>query len=235
MTPLISLVHTTARPGVCDETIRKLLLVTDRPELIQHCLTYEEKFFDGHPPNSPWPNLRVMPTNGTPIDGYNLAAEMSTGKILFFFADDCFPYLHWDSEFIDAFGQKIDEEAALLVDVVFDQGNGLEVAHDGISQFPTCTRPFYEYLKTRCGGFLNHCYFARYSDPEYSQIVKERIGFIDMRRKIRLRHYEERDKECVIEATRRKMMYEHNRDAQIFARRMREGFPPGAAHWMPEV
>lgn len=232
MTPLISLIHTTARPRTCEATALHAYKTAKDISRIEHCLTWEKRFFD-IPPVSPFPNSFSISTEGTPTDGYNLAAELSTGKILAFWSDDVYPCEGWDEQYLKAL-QNLQAEAALLVDVVYNDGTGLKIAHDGLSQFPTCTRPLYEYLKTICGGFLNPCYFARFTDAEYTSLVRRRCGFSDMRGRIRLYHREERDKDCTMESTRAKMIREHIRDEVVYFDRARRGFPPGEPHWKPQ-
>jgi hypothetical protein len=225
----LSLIHSTARPQVCENTILKLFSNTDNVGAVEHCLTYEKRFFTEKPKSS-FPNQRIRETEGTPVDGYNRAAEMSSGKVLFFFSDDVYPYKHWDTQIISALGD-LTKPAALLVRVVAETKEGWLNCHEGLCQFPICTRPYYEQLQQKCGGFLNPCYFARFSDMEFTKLARRDGVLIDAREKIKFYHIEERDIHCVMEATREKMLQEHIRDEVTFFEREKLGFPPNWPAW----
>lgn len=103
--PTFSLIHTTARlPDGWRAAHDAWLDQCVHPKDVEYVVTVDACDRDkwpGFPPNAGYWGKTVLSVNekrSCPVDGWNRAAEVSTGKFLITVADDCRPCKRWDEE-----------------------------------------------------------------------------------------------------------------------------------------
>lgn len=92
---MISLVYTTARPGIAGEHLRRWHQAADKPDETEVIITVDEP----HSIDSPFRKTKVVVNTGRRdcVTGWNLACQYATGDIFIQVSDDLFPPQHWDS------------------------------------------------------------------------------------------------------------------------------------------
>lgn len=180
MKPIFSLCHTTARlPKGWRAAAQAWKDNADHPELVEHIFVV-----DAPEPGS----VSVLATLGADfpftgttkfgineerrccVDGWNLAAKLSTGKFLINIADDFFPCPHWDTELI----KVIEANGGFDKEMALDVNTG---GNHGLLTFCFITRPYYE----RFGYLLYPEYISVYSDNEFTDVAKRNGVVVDAR------------------------------------------------------
>jgi hypothetical protein len=162
--PLFSLCHTTARlPDGWRAAAQAWLDNCDFPGTVEHVLTFDEpthveKIF----PNT---KIGVNTARHTAVDGWNLAAKLSTGKFIISLADDWFPCPHWDTELrrvIEAAG-GFDRNIVLDVDTA---GN------EHLLTFSMLTRPYLMKYSGGEGWLFYPEYTGMYADNDFTDSAR---------------------------------------------------------------
>lgn len=185
MTPIFSLLHTTARlPDGWKKAAKEWRRTSDKPDLVEYVLTTDDpidflKAFKDMQFGVPgsfgqyahWGQNKGRRNN---VDGWNFAAELATGKVLINVSDDWFPPEHWDTELLRRI-PDLGGEYAIDVDNSDNAGD--------LMAFCIVTRPYYE----RYGYLLNPEYEGLMSDVEFTDVAR-RDGVVVNARHIVFRH-----------------------------------------------
>ncbi|HVN79667.1 MAG TPA: hypothetical protein VMW38_11770 [Terriglobia bacterium] len=224
--PMISLLHATAQPGTCEETARRWFERAYHSHAfpIEHVMACEYVSFPKCPHSPFITNQVLIVSGGSPVSGWNSAAEFSKGKILVMMADDLYPSEHWDREIMDAIP---DPEAAAVLWVTTLDDHGKDLWPDIITH-PVVTRAYLN----RYGYFLHPAYYARFSDLEFSDKAKQDGVVIDRRGKIIWRH-EDHQVPGNWHPTTSRINALHGMDNQTYIKRQAAGFPKEWAVWRP--
>lgn len=175
---VFSLCHTTARlPDGWREAIQMWKDRADHPELVEHVLVMDEpilyqKIFE----NTVY---GVNDKRMCCVDGWNLAAKLSTGRFLINVADDLFPPEHWDTlllqtlDSLSSHGQHwTNKEIALDVETGAPTWTA---AGSGLITFCFITRKYYE----RYGYLLYPEYISVYSDNDFTDQARRDDVVVD--------------------------------------------------------
>ena len=166
---LFSLCHTTARlPDGWRAAAQAWFDNCDHPENVEHVLTWD---LDGERgPGGPniFPNTRigVNDKRKTAVDGWNLAAKLSSGKFIISLADDWFPCPHWDTklyEIIAALPNGFDGDYVLDVDTA---GN------DHLLTFSMLTRSYLMRYSGGEGWLFYPEYTGMYADNDFTDSAR---------------------------------------------------------------
>ena len=113
MTPTFSICHTTARPNGWQESYEEWVTKASNPNSVEYVLCvdarwgFEKKNFVEHISSLPdcygdvvWNTKRKCS-----VDGWNIAAAASTGKVIIL-NSDMFPPDRWDEELLEAISKN---------------------------------------------------------------------------------------------------------------------------------
>src|ERR1035437_5730433 len=104
--PTFSVVHTSARPEKWKAVYDEWMAKADHPEDVEYCLCIDKRWgFDARMARDAQ-ELGIVVSENTGrmcyVDGVNIAAAASSGRILVPNADDLFPLVHWDTLILGA-------------------------------------------------------------------------------------------------------------------------------------
>jgi len=178
MTPVFSLLHTTARlPDGWKKAAKDWEAKCDRPERVEYILSADVPIHPKEIDDCPFPGNFTFVWNNrrhNNVDGWNIAAETSVGNVLINVSDDWFPPEHWDTELL----RRIpDLNCEYALDVDNSDGAG------DLMAFCIVTRPYYE----RYGYLLNPEYEGLMSDQEFTDVAR-RDGVVVNAKHIVFRH-----------------------------------------------
>ena len=167
--PVFSLCHTTARtPDGWRKAANAWLAKCDHPENVEYVLSVDAGVEVG-PLLQDFPEfgrIRVVVNSKRKcsVDGWNRAAQASTGQFLITIADDILPCEHWDTEIL----KIVDLKEDVVLDV--DSGAGT----DPLITFVFATRPFILKLCQKYGyeGFFYPEYTGVYCDTEFTELAR---------------------------------------------------------------
>jgi glycosyltransferase involved in cell wall biosynthesis len=166
--PIFSLCHTTARLDGWQKAASAWYRKCSEPERVEYILSVDE--------GTDLSSLAELPSFGKTrvvvntkrrcsVDGWNRAAQASTGRFLINVADDIMPCEHWDSELLRAIPN-------LKQDVVLDIDTG---GAPGLLPFSFLSRKYIEKLTDRYGyegGFFYPGYRGMYCDTEFTDLAR---------------------------------------------------------------
>lgn len=112
---LFSLLHATrGRPALADKARMLWFKRADNPDAIEHIFAFDA---DDELSNALSLYRHIIPyrQDGASVGAWNAAASIASGKILVQLNDDFIPPMHWDTMLLEAFGDKLNEPAALHV------------------------------------------------------------------------------------------------------------------------
>lgn len=221
--PIFSLCHSTARlPDGWQKAHDLWLSRCDHPEGVEYVITFDkgredealppmQNFFNEFVVDSittaptraqAWAHVRCAINEGrsSAVDGWNCAAQASTGQFLITVADDWEPCEHWDTELIFALTehhQKLlkrglqlaagDEGAKDLnpnpldceyvVDVRAQASDTSEGVCSPVMMFSLMTRPYYK----RYGRIFHPDYLGMYADNDFTEQAKADGVIVDAR------------------------------------------------------
>lgn len=231
---MISLLHTTAQPEKCEKTAAEWLRLSNNPDEVEHVLAYERSAFRRSPDT--WFKTSavcpvVIPADGeSPVSGWNLAACASHGDILVVMADDLFPCQDWDVQIhADILEwERPQTQKVLWYSSVDAEGNDL---WPDIMTHPILTRAYY-LLK----GYVFHpAYFARFADPEFTEVAKRDGVIIDKRNNGRPWRHENHQVPGDWHPSTDRINALHARDSVVYEKRKQAGFPRDWEPWRAEV
>lgn len=231
-TPVFSILHTSARPDEWRKVYEAWLNAADRPEEVEYVLVTDPRWGFHIEPEVNRPKSMIRPQDKVVmntgrmcyVDGVNLAAENSTGRILIVNADDQFPCEHWDTRLIE----KLDVmpwrvEACEFVARV-STGTPAERERN-ITVMPILSRARYE----RLGYVLYPEYESMCSDNDLSEHAQRDKCFIEIPDLLFPHRHPFFDSQVKIDDQYRRQnradAYEQG--AQILARRRLDGFNSG--------
>ena len=196
----------------------------DNSAAVEYVLTYCEakvSRYPSQPQGCYFRSRRYQDTVGSPVQGWNLAAELSTGDILMMIADDYYPPVGWDSS-VRRELQDPWREAVLWVRNLIHKGDGsTDRFDDGNMCHPIFTRSYYR----RYGYFLHPAYYARASDNEFTEKAVRDGVIIDARERLAFFHEAEEANRNIIDR--------HPRDAETWQARKKAGYPEDWKPWQP--
>jgi hypothetical protein len=185
-TPLFSICHTSARPdkwrAVYDDWMSKAV----HPEDVEYVLCIDPRW--GFPLDTHYyeyskqhlaavDNLVVVQNTGRRcyVDGVNIAASASTGKILIVNADDQFACQDWDAELMDKYQSWAKSEADSFV---IEVSTGTPREHGVIMPMPILSRARYEQQGREV---MYHEYESMCSDNDFCEHAFQDGVVIDAR------------------------------------------------------
>jgi hypothetical protein len=192
--PLFSILHTSARPEKWREIYDTWIKAAVNPEQVEYVLCVDERWGFRHErvlqSDPDWlygfagsrGGLNVVRYNEARrcyVDGVNIAAKASTGRILIVNADDQYPCEGWDQR-LQAI---VNSEARChsgdsLADFVIEISTGTPAEHDrGILVMPILSRDRYE----RLGYVFYPEYESMYADNEFCEHARQDGIVIDAR------------------------------------------------------
>jgi hypothetical protein len=149
--PLFSILHTSVRPHEWGKVYKAWLDATHDPDRVEYVLVVDHDWgFDNLPTLRPQDT--VMWAKGTRhcyVEGVNLAAHNSTGKVLIVNADDQYPCDGWDEELIEVIleANGWDHEGAFEKDFIILPSTGTLDEHiRRIAVMPILSRTRYNKL-----------------------------------------------------------------------------------------
>jgi hypothetical protein len=173
---IFSLCHTTARlPDGWRAAAQAWFDNCDHPEHVEHVLTWDAPTDDYENVRSflssskvIFPNTKVgiNTKRHTAVDGWNLAAKLSTGKFIISLADDWFPCPHWDTklyELIAALPNGFDGEYVVDVDTC---GN------EHLLTFSMLTRAYLNKYSGGEGWLFYPEYTGMYADNDFTDSAR---------------------------------------------------------------
>lgn len=194
--PTFSLLYTSARQVQIPKVIDLWESRADKPFQVEHCIVTDGGIFHGEWDGTlDWSKL---PRNRFKFDavknpphnctrGWNLAAKMSTGKIIVLVSDDIVPPEHWDTSILEALGNHYK-----FVDFTFDDAPSATqfsifkmhwVLHvdDGTEDkkltHAIMSRAYYEKL----GYFFHPLFESMYNDTALWEVAQRDNVIIDAR------------------------------------------------------
>lgn len=215
--PMISLIHTTARPDIWFETCKKWYDWCDNPDDVEYCLCNEpgKGLYNLH--HLPWFNHRIIANQGRPclVDGWNTAAAISTGTLMVGIADDLVPTgPHWDTQLLDAVPQEVRDREAFIWPSTSSPSDSELCIH------PILTRSYYE----RFGYWFYPEYWAPFADNENWDVANLLGAVFDIRDKLNFDHqhpvYKKRDDDAVYT----KNLSRWDADRALYFKRKQNGF-----------
>jgi hypothetical protein len=238
--PLFSILHTSARPdkwrAVYDDWMAKCAL----PEDVEYVLVIDPRWgFDIEDMtkyDTPYDNVHVELNNRRRcyVDGVNLAAEASTGRVLIVNADDQFACEDWDEELIrhGAFALMGDVDTSSFV---IEVSTGTPNEHErGVLVMPILSRARYEQQ-----GYVFYIeYESMYADNDFCETARQDGVVIDARHLMFPHCHPMFDKksrdgwsedwrgraDVALLAQNRPEAYQIGKD--VYSRRKASGFPP---------
>lgn len=183
--PLFSILHTSARPDTWRAIYDAWIAAAVNPEQVEYVLCVDERWgFDRRMGWNGWVNERsgnnVQWNNQRRcyVDGVNIAARASTGRILIVDADDQWPCEGWDERLRNAeLIGKTDFESP-GEEFVIEVSTGTPSEHErGILVMPILSRTRYE----RLGYVLYPEYESMYADNDFCEHAKQDGVIIDAR------------------------------------------------------
>lgn len=188
MTPLFSILHTSARPhawrAVYDDWMSKCV----DPSRVEYVLCIDERWgFSLNPDDYDTPLNNILLVQNTMrrcyVDGVNIAAKASTGSILIVNADDQFAADGWDESllhFAQTSGSSMWKRASewLNFSFVIEVSTGTPNEHErGIMVMPILSRARYE----QQGWVLFVGYESMFADNDFCEAAKQDGVVIDAR------------------------------------------------------
>ena len=172
--PTFSLIHATRGRAKKMIECRELWLqrAVD-PKMVEHIFSVDGDDSEAIAVASDYPFVISNAGQGC-VAAWNNAARVSSGRVLIQLSDDWIPPMHWDKILFQKLGDKIDQEAAVLVSDGIDRGQG---------QITDCmclaimTRARYNYQ----GHMFYPGYKSVYSDNEFSHRAHQDGIVIDAR------------------------------------------------------
>lgn len=183
--PLFSILHTSARPGKWREIYDAWMQATVNPADVEYVLCIDPRWGFLLIPELyevPLDNLLVVQNTGRRcyVDGVNIAAKASSGRILIVNADDQYPCEGWDSKisgFIRAAYPSI-EAWAVAHESVIEVSTGTPDEHArGIMVMPILSRARYEKL----GYVFYPAYESMFADNDFCEHARQDGIVIDAR------------------------------------------------------
>lgn len=165
--PIFSLCHTTARPDGWQNAASAWLKKCVNPEKVEYILSVDEgtEFSCFDLPTFGTNRVVVNNKRRCSVDGWNTAAQASTGRFLINVADDLMPCERWDEELLRAIPN-------LRQDVVLDIDTG---GTPGLLPFSFLSRKYLNKLTDRYGyegGFFYPGYRGMYCDTEFTDLAR---------------------------------------------------------------
>ena len=177
--PMFSILHTSARPdkwrAVYDDWMSKAV----HPEDAEYVLCVDPRWgfeLDPEKYSTPLDNVHVVVNNlrRCYVDGVNIAAKVSTGRVLIVNADDQFACQNWDEELLREFEHLYPN----TIDFVIEVSTGTPDEHArGIMVMPILSRARYEQQ-----GFVFYPeYESMFADNDFCQSARQDALVIDAR------------------------------------------------------
>ena len=227
---MISLLHTTARPGICEATAKIWHDRADDPKNVEHVMTYEHRFFEVCPHSRFRKSLVSFSCGDSVVTGWNLAASLAVkigrSGVFVCVSDDLYPPEHWDTIFAEAIGD-ISKEAVLWVGNYCETEKGRLQLHWDLICHPVLTKAYWQ----RYGYLFHPAYFARFSDMEFTEVALRDGVVIDSRRQISFNHQDHHGPQYVREETSARINDMHEVDEKVFLARKAAGFPREWDEW----
>ena len=188
MTPLFSILHSSARPEKWREIYDAWIKAAVNPEQVEYVLCVDERWgfvkpFAGleHPDTTPVHSGFRLVWNTSRrcyVDGVNTAAKASTGRILIVNADDQYPCEGWDAQLLSAVHDHKAPDDWTAAEFVIEVSTGTPQEHDrGILPMPILSRARYE----RLGYALYPEYESMWADNDFCEAAKQDGVIIDAR------------------------------------------------------
>ena len=185
MMPTFSIIHTSARPHKWREIYDAWMANCDDAEGIEYVLVIDPRWgFDLNPAlyvGSPVDNIVVVQNTGRRcyVDGVNLGAKASSGKILIVNADDQYPCKHWDTFILASARERAKRPLDLDVPFVIEVSTGTPDEHlRGIMVMPILSRARYQ----NQGGYVFYPeYESMFADNDFCEWARKDGVVIDAR------------------------------------------------------
>jgi hypothetical protein len=193
----ISLLHASYMSKFQARSVRDLWLgLANNPDLVEHCLGFEDSDIQVREEfdlpigqygfsHDGLTKFATTISDGTPsaVRNWNMAARISTGKLLLGIADDLVPEKDWDLRVIDLVGKEFNSERLWkLTDSRCDSFKASDV-DDSCPRHPLITRSLYN----KKGFYFDPRYFSVGPDNEWL-IVSLKSGILRDGRSIKLHH-----------------------------------------------
>ena len=216
--PLISIIHSSARPAQWWDTCFQWFDLCDKPDEVEYCLCYEPGKGDYRLGSHPWKNFVSAPTKGRPclVDGWNTAAALSTGSLIVGIADDLLPGPHWDAKLIEAMSPEILGREAFIWPSTNSASDSEICIH------PILTRARYD----RFGYWFYPGYWAVFCDNENWDLARRDGVIYDVRDKVLLDHRHTTSNKRVGDSVDTGNLSRWGADEALYKRRKATGFPP---------
>jgi glycosyltransferase involved in cell wall biosynthesis len=185
MMPMFSIIHTSARPHKWREIYDAWMANCDDTEGIEYVLVIDPRWgFDLDPAlyvGSSVDNIVVVQNTGRRcyVDGVNLGAKASSGKILIVNADDQYPCKHWDTMILASALERANGPSGLSVPFVIEVSTGTPDEHQrGIMVMPILSRGRYQ---DQNGCVFYPEYESMFADNDFCEWARKDGVVIDAR------------------------------------------------------
>jgi hypothetical protein len=231
--PTFSILHTSARPAQWRAVYDTWLDWADRPEDVEYVLVIDPRWgfqYDGLDlVQSCW-GLRtqdkIIVNTGRMcyVDGVNLAAAASTGRVLIVNADDQYPCEHWDSQLLNALDRAtVKGKVGLEREVAIRISTGTPNEHERrIMVAPILSRALYD----RWGYVFYPEYESMFSDNDFCEHALQDGVIVEAQNLVFPHRHPSFDQSVKVDAAyqRQNRQEAYEAGAAILARRRASGF-----------
>lgn len=220
---IISLIHPSrGRPKKAKSTYDYWMSMAANPENIEHILSLD--FSDPHNEDyclgddqrhaSFGSNSRsIIDHNDCVVEATNQAAKISTGDILIYMSDDCFPSQSWDKTIFLYFEN-------LIGPALIKADDCLQKFESEVVTMPIINRALY----SRLGYFFNPLYFSMWVDCDIFHVCKNN-NWLYLCPELKLKHEHYSNGKTTKDATYTATESHWNQGLEIFNKRKLLNFP----------